>query len=84
MRELTIETVKPGMQLINRRQLHKIVPLSPKTIYNLEKRGDFPQRIALTSRNVAWVLSEVEEWINQRQASGAKANRPGVTPQVRA
>lgn len=64
--------------LINRKTLLDIVPLSDRTIYNMEKRGDFPRRIALTSRNVVWVLSEVEQWIEARRNSGAQASRPGM------
>lgn len=44
-----------------------MIPLSDRTIYNLELRGDFPRRIALTSRNVAWDLREVEDWIDRRK-----------------
>jgi prophage regulatory protein len=64
--------------LINRKTLLDIVPLSDRTIYNMEKRGDFPRRIALTSRNVVWVLSEVEQWIEARRNSGAQAPRQGM------
>nr|WP_312393735.1 AlpA family phage regulatory protein [Mixta calida] len=49
--------------LINRRTLLKMIPLSDRTIYNLEQRGEFPKRIVLTSRSVAWDLAEVENWI---------------------
>ncbi|AKX44646.1 transcriptional regulator [Thiopseudomonas alkaliphila] len=63
--------------LINRKKLLEIIPLSSRTIYNLEQRGEFPRRIALTSRNVAWDLSEVEEWIDARKSSGIQAARPG-------
>lgn len=56
-----------------------IVPLSERTIYNLEQRGEFPRRIALTSRNVAWELAAVEAWINSKKESGGKAERPGNT-----
>jgi prophage regulatory protein len=70
---------RPGLVLISRRQLLSIVPLSDRTIYNMEKRGDFPKRIALTSRNVAWDLSEVKAWIESRKASGGQATRPGQT-----
>lgn len=65
--------------LINRKVLLEMIPLSSRTIYNLEKRGEFPRRIALTSRNVAWDLSEVEQWIEERKASGIQAARPGNT-----
>lgn len=63
--------------LINRKQLLEMIPLSTRTIYNLEQRGEFPRRIALTSRNVAWDLSEVEQWIEERRSSGIQAARPG-------
>ncbi|EHZ6871837.1 AlpA family phage regulatory protein [Providencia rettgeri] len=63
--------------LINRKKLLKMIPLSSRTIYNLEQRGEFPRRIALTSRNVAWDLSEVEGWIEARKLSGVQAARPG-------
>lgn len=63
--------------LINRKKLLGMIPLSDRTIYNLELRGEFPRRIALTSRNVAWDLSEVEQWIAEKRTSGIQANRPG-------
>jgi prophage regulatory protein len=43
----------------------------------MEKRGDFPRRIALTSRNVAWDLTDITAWIEARKASGEQAARPG-------
>lgn len=71
-----MKTVKSKM-LINRKKLLEIIPLSTRTIYNLEQRGEFPRRIALTSRNIAWDLSEIEEWIAARKSSGIQATRPG-------
>ncbi|MFT8780627.1 helix-turn-helix transcriptional regulator [Acetobacter orientalis] len=56
-----------------------MIPLAERTIFNMEQRGDFPRRIALTSRNVAWDLAEVEEWIEARKVLGAAASRPGRT-----
>lgn len=63
--------------LINRRILLKMIPLSDRTIYNLEQRGEFPKRIVLTSRSVAWDLAEVENWIEEKRRSALKAARPG-------
>ena len=67
-----------GKTLINRKRLLAMIPLAERTIYNLEQRGEFPRRIALTSRNVAWDLAEVEAWIEARKSSGAQATRPGM------
>lgn len=69
---------KAHSTLINRITLLEMIPLSARTIYNLEQRGEFPRRIALTSRNVAWQLSEVEQWIADRKSAMFKAARPGV------
>lgn len=66
--------------LINRKKLHSMIPLSERTIFNMEQRGEFPRRIALTSRNVAWELKEVEAWIEARKSSGIQATRPGFMP----
>ena len=66
--------------LINRKKLLAMIPLSERTIFNMEQRGEFPRRIALTSRNVAWDLAEVEGWIEARKSSGTQAVRPGFTP----
>lgn len=65
--------------LINRKRLLSMIPLSERTIFNMEQRGEFPRRIALTSRNVAWDLAEVDQWIEGRRSSGINAMRPGTT-----
>ncbi|MDP8705800.1 AlpA family phage regulatory protein [Serratia marcescens] len=64
--------------LINKKTLLAMIPLCERTIYNLEQRGEFPRRIALTSRNVVWELADVEEWIEERKSSGIQARRPGM------
>ncbi|MBN8768760.1 MAG: AlpA family phage regulatory protein [Stenotrophomonas nitritireducens] len=64
--------------LINRKKLLAMIPLAERTIYNLEQRGEFPRRIALTRRNVAWDLAEIEDWIEARKSSGTQAARPGM------
>ena len=65
--------------LINRKTLLAMIPLSDRAIFNMEKRGDFPRRIVLTSRNFAWDLAEIEEWIESRKESEDQARRPGFT-----
>jgi prophage regulatory protein len=44
-----------------------MVPLGDTTIWQMEQRGEFPRRFAITSRVVAWDLDEVEAWIEQKQ-----------------
>jgi Prophage CP4-57 regulatory protein (AlpA) len=40
----------PIRRTIRRHQLREIVPLADSTIYEMEQRGEFPQRFALTPR----------------------------------
>lgn len=68
---------------IRRHQLREMVPLADTTIYDMEQRGEFPQRFYLTSRCVVWDLSEVEAWLEKRRrASRAKAVKRAPIPDV--
>lgn len=39
---------------VRRSELRQIVPLADSTIYELQRRGEFPQRFFLTARCVVW------------------------------
>lgn len=68
---------------IRRHQLREIVPLADTTIYDMEQRGEFPQRFYLTARCVVWDLAEVEAWLElRRQASREKAVKRAPSPDV--
>ena len=47
-------------------ELEKILGLSKSTIYRLEKSGDLPRKRYVTEKTVAWVESEIDEWIVSR------------------
>ena len=69
---------------IRRQQLREIVPLADSTIYDMEQRGEFPQRFYLTSRCVVWDLGEVEAWLDARRlASRANTIERAPSPDVR-
>ena len=57
----------PFRRTIRRHELRQIIPLSETTIYEMERRGDFPRRFNLTPRCVVWDLAEVEAWIEERK-----------------
>lgn len=46
--------------------------LSRSTIYAYMRDGRFPQPIALSERCVAWIEAEVEDWIDERIATGRR------------
>ena len=69
---------------VRRRELRKIVPLADTTIYEMERRGDFPQGFYLTSKCVVWDLDEVERWLPARRAASLQGNVPRAPdPDVR-
>ena len=53
--------------------LKKKVPLSRPQVDRLEAAGDFPKRIQLGPKSVAWVEDEVDEWIAARAARRPEA-----------
>lgn len=68
---------------IRRHQLRELVPLADTTIYDMEQRGEFPQRFYLTARCVVWDLAEVEAWLEERRlASREKAIKRAPSPDV--
>ena len=69
----------PFRRTIRRHELRQMVPLAETTIYEMERRGEFPRRFNLTPRCVVWDLAEVEAWIEERkQAPRANAAKPDV------
>ena len=53
-------------QLIDKKELVKLVKYSAQHIARLEKAGQFPKRIRLGQNRVAWLLIEIEDWIDER------------------
>ncbi|AVO34783.1 helix-turn-helix transcriptional regulator [Ottowia oryzae] len=69
----------PFRRTIRRQELRQIVPLAETTIYEMERRGEFPRRFNLTPRCVVWDLAEVEAWVEARkQAPRASISKPDV------
>lgn len=74
----------PPRRTIRRTELHQIVPLANTTIYDMERRGEFPRRFNLTPRCVVWDLAEVEAWIQaRREATLTKTVQSAPAPDVR-
>jgi len=69
----------PFRRTIRRHELRQIIPLAETTIYEMERRGEFPRRFNITPRCVVWDLAEVEAWIDERkQAPRIGAPGPDV------
>ena len=72
--------MSPMKRTLRRPELKLLVPLSDSTIYEMEKRGEFPSRFALTPRCVVWDYDEVLAWVNAKREAGEASNhKPDVT-----
>ena len=56
-------------RLIRRKEVQTKTGLCTSSIYALMKKGDFPQSLQISIRRVAWIESEVDQWISDRIAS---------------
>jgi prophage regulatory protein len=73
-------TTAPAIKrAIRRQELRAMVPLADSTIYEMEQRGEFPRRFALSPRCVVWDLAEIEAWLTSRRRNPiARAQHPDV------
>ncbi|MCF6782609.1 helix-turn-helix transcriptional regulator [Stutzerimonas stutzeri] len=55
-----------GPRLIRRKEVLLRVGLSVSTLYEMISRGEFPRPVQIGRQAVAWVDSEISEWIQQR------------------
>ena len=56
------------MELLSKKTVCARTTYSPAHIDRLEKQGLFPKRVKLGQIRVAWVESEVDQWIEARIA----------------
>ncbi|MDR1848929.1 MAG: AlpA family phage regulatory protein [Zoogloeaceae bacterium] len=56
-------------QLMKLPDLKKELGISRTGIYAAVASGDFPAQIKISSRSVAWIREEVEEWVAKRKAA---------------
>lgn len=59
-------TSRSSPRIIDRNELRKLVPYSLTHIGRLEAQGNFPRRLRIGANRVGWLLSEIEDWIEER------------------
>jgi prophage regulatory protein len=57
--------------LLTIKQVVSLVGLSRSTLINRLKNGNFPQPVRLSARRIAWLESDVMNWINSLPKVGA-------------
>ena len=56
------------MRLISMKELMHKTSLARSTIYKYLSEGNFPKSVSLGPNKVAWLESEVDEWIEEKLA----------------
>tara|TARA_R110001606_G_scaffold399247_1_gene582715 strand:- start:1975 stop:2190 length:216 start_codon:yes stop_codon:yes gene_type:complete len=62
------QTEDKKMKFVKLREVMVITSLARSTIYKFAAEGRFPKQVSLGGNCVAWVESEVVEWIEARIA----------------
>lgn len=65
----TRERSMSSTQLIRRPEVEKMLSISCTTIYRLMSEGKFPKPVRIGDKAIAWRLSDIEAWIEARQAA---------------
>lgn len=52
--------------------------LSKASIYKKEKKGEFPSRVSLGARSVAWYEHEIQEWVCNRPKVSSNSHPKAV------
>ncbi len=55
-----------GDRLLTVREVAERTRLSRATIYKMVRDGDFPRQVQIGANKVAWLRSEVDDWIQSR------------------
>lgn len=56
-------------RLLSAKEVLQVTSISTSGLYRMMKFGTFPRSIQIGPQRVAWLESEVNEWVQQRVAS---------------
>jgi predicted DNA-binding transcriptional regulator AlpA len=68
-------TTLPDNALVRQRELLRVVPFSPATLWRRVKDRSFPQPIRLPGRMTAWRLGDVTRWLDAQGSAAPKGRR---------
>jgi predicted DNA-binding transcriptional regulator AlpA len=60
-----------GHGYIRQKELMKILPFSPATLWRMVKAGTFVKPIKLSDRITAWNRADVHQWLRNKQGGRA-------------
>ena len=75
MKELDTDDAGDARIFLSRKDLQNLgINVCDTTLLRWEFRGHFPRRTKLARTRVAWLKSEVDEWIKDRAAERARTH----------
>ena len=60
------------IRMLRLEQVREMTGLGKTKIYELQAAGDFPMRVKITARSVAWVEEDVQAWLALRIESSTE------------
>lgn len=66
------------MNALNIKQVAAKVALGQSTIYRLVAKGEFPKPFPLVGNRMAWVESDVEQWLAARVSAARQQTEPAA------
>ena len=63
--------------LVRPREAAAMLGISRKHLYALANRPDFPERVRISDRVVAWRVSDLERWIASKSAPQSAQSKGG-------
>jgi predicted DNA-binding transcriptional regulator AlpA len=74
--EAALDT-SPPRRMLNQEQVLKIVPVSPVTLWRMEKKGLFPKSTYISPNRRVWYQDEIVRWQEEVNGRGrGHANHP--------
>jgi prophage regulatory protein len=66
------------MKVLSIREVTDLTGLSRVTVWRMEQKNMFPQRIALSPRRVGWREDEINEWLESLPRVSSDLQSEGV------
>ncbi len=63
------------LELLTKKETAQLVRLSLPTLWRLQRAGKFPALRQISPGRVAWLRSEVEQWMESRPAAAGRRSR---------
>jgi prophage regulatory protein len=64
--DIEVPTGSAKIRVLRLAEVLQITGLGKTTIYQLQRAGDFPQRVKMTATSVGWIEHEVRSWVTAR------------------